>query len=129
MDFTDFLETLDDGDVSRRLADELGQVVRAARRTGRPGELNLKLTFRPDGRTVVTTSAITSTVSAVAVRRCHRRPRLDSALNACCSRNGASRMPTPLWSLMTPPASIAWTNSARVAKGKSSPPQRPSRWA
>lgn len=62
MDFTDFLETLDDGDVSRRLADELGQVVRAARRTGRPGELNLKLTFRPDGRTVVTTSAITTKI-------------------------------------------------------------------
>jgi len=29
----------------------------------------------------------------------------------------------------TPPASIASTNSARVAKGKSAPPQSPRRWA
>ena len=29
----------------------------------------------------------------------------------------------------TPPSSIASTNSARVANGKSAPPQRPRRWA
>jgi hypothetical protein len=29
----------------------------------------------------------------------------------------------------TPPASIASTNSVRLSNGKSSPPQRPSRWA
>ncbi len=35
----------------------------------------------------------------------------------------------PLTIAATPPASIASTNSARVAKGKSSPPHKPSRWA
>jgi hypothetical protein len=62
MEFSDFMDTLDDGDVSRRLADELGQVVRAARRTAQPGELNIKLTLKPDGRTVVTHVAITTKI-------------------------------------------------------------------
>ena len=44
---------------------------------------------------------------------------------------GEDPSPPPYHALSaaTPPASIASTNSARVAKGKSSPPHKPSRWA
>lgn len=60
--FEDFLTDLDDGELAKRLTDELQQVVRGVRRTNLAGKLMLELTFKPDGRTVITTPKVKTTI-------------------------------------------------------------------
>lgn len=60
--FADFITDLDDGELAQRLTDELQQVVRGVRRTSLAGALTLKLTFKPDGRTVITTPQVTTKI-------------------------------------------------------------------
>lgn len=60
--FDDFITDLDDGELARHLASELQRVVLGVRRTGLSGKLVLELSLKPDGRTVITTPKVKTTI-------------------------------------------------------------------
>lgn len=60
--FHELVEELDDGDLTKRLGEEVQAVVRSVRRTKLAGEITLRLSFKPDGRTVVVTPKVSTKI-------------------------------------------------------------------